>query len=166
MPASSAKSPTSGSEHPRTEQGSLRGTRLGWIDHLRDAVPWVDFEGNPGGPIPARLIGIELKALQIAASTRQPVVLMFDEAPSHPVLIGLIQSEPASRTLQETLPAKPTNSIVGQRVDVTAQTGLELRCGRAGITLDSLGRICIRGENIETRATGVNRLEGDEIELN
>ncbi|WPB76888.1 hypothetical protein KYC5002_48915 [Archangium violaceum] len=55
---------------------------------------------------------------------------------------------------------------MGQRVVFTAETGLELRCGRATITLDSMGRVRIQGENISTRATDVNRLEGDEIELN
>ncbi|MFY0562750.1 hypothetical protein ACN28E_02810 [Archangium lansingense] len=49
---------------------------------------------------------------------------------------------------------------------LTAQTGLELRCGRAAITLNSMGRVSIQGENISTRAIGVTRLEGDEIELN
>jgi hypothetical protein len=49
---------------------------------------------------------------------------------------------------------------------ISAEEGLTLRCGGATLALDSLGGIRIEGEQIETRAVHVNRIQGDEIELN
>lgn len=140
------------------------GTRLGWIDHLRGAVPWVDFEGNLGGPLPACGACVGMEALQAAASTRQQVVLVFDEKQPGPVVLSLVQPGPQPR--QEPHPSLPTGTMTGRRVEITAQQKLEIRCGGAQITLDANGAIRIQGEKIETRATNTTRLQGDEIEIN
>lgn len=142
-------------------RGLFPGTRLGWIDHLEAEVPWVDFEGNPGAPIPARSLLVGLAALQSAASTRQQVVLVFGGGSQPPELLSLVQPRLA--------PCKSrgsTSHLLGQRVVISATEQLELRCGGARISFDSLETVHIEGERLETRATGVNALRGDEIDIN
>jgi uncharacterized protein (DUF2345 family) len=64
------------------------------------------------------------------------------------------------------VPSLSPGTLTGQRVVITAEQRLELSCGGARITLDSLGAVRIQAEKVETRATRTARIQGDEIELN
>jgi hypothetical protein len=54
----------------------------------------------------------------------------------------------------------------GKRVVIDARDEIVLRCGKASITLRRNGRIVIRGTYVETRAEGVNRIQGGSVQIN
>ena len=53
-----------------------------------------------------------------------------------------------------------------EEVDLTAEREIVLRCGKASITLRRNGRVVIRGTYVETRAEGVNRVQGGSVQIN
>lgn len=56
--------------------------------------------------------------------------------------------------------------VDGQRVVIEAQDEVVIKCGRATITLRRNGKIIIKGDYVETRATGTNRIKGGSVQVN
>ena len=119
----------------------------------------VDFPGNPGGPVPARLLAaLDAPRLAAAAAGRQPAALMFERGdPTLPLLVGLVEAMPT-----------PTReaTIDGKRLVLTGEEEIELRCGEASISLKKNGKLVIRGAYVETRAKGTNRIKGGSVQIN
>ena len=137
-----------------------RGTRvcLGELVGWDERGPLVDFEGNGAGPVRARVAG-GAAGIRSATTAGQEVVLLLDERPGRPpVLLGLLQPlDPAPE-----LDAR----IDGKRVELEGKEEIVLRCGQASITLRANGRIVIRGVQVETRASGLNRIKGGSVAIN
>src|SRR4051812_7724856 len=77
------------------EETSMWGIRTGWVTGLdAEGHLWVDFAGNPSGPLRAnRTVPLEGPALREAVTSRQGVALSFDRGRrSHPIVLGLIQA--------------------------------------------------------------------------
>jgi hypothetical protein len=49
---------------------------------------------------------------------------------------------------------------------VSAKEQLVLRCGKASITLTKAGKVLIRGEYVQSRSSGVNRIRGGSVQIN
>lgn len=118
-----------------------------------DAV--VDFAGNPfGRPVAAR-----------TTTTLDPaivggdVVLLFEEGdPARPIVVGVIHPADAA-------PGVPAE-VDGERVLITAEREIVLRCGEASITLTRAGKVLIRGTCVLSRSSGANRIKGAVVEIN
>jgi hypothetical protein len=65
-----------------------------------------------------------------------------------------------------TLPSVPELLADGKRVHLEAFEEIELRCGKASITLRSNGRLIIRGAYVEIHASGTNRIKGGSVLIN
>jgi hypothetical protein len=118
------------------------GRLVGFDDATR---PLIDFEGNALGPLPAAAT-----ASYGADQLGSDVVLLFIEGdPARPLILGCLCA----------------NAEVG-RIALTAKRELELRCGRASITLTASGKIIIDGAYVSSRSTGVNRLRGAAVQIN
>ena len=137
----------------------------------------VDFDGNASSPLPARsVLALDETAIQRAISTRQPVVLLFEDgSASLPIVMGLVAAEPGAALLGELLqqPAASTASskpiearVDGKRVVIEGDHEVVLRCGDASITLRPDGKVIVRGAYIETTASGVNRIRGGNVKIN
>lgn len=86
------------------------------------------------------------------------VVVAFDAAhPDRAIVLGLIQP-PATDTVEVV--------VDGKSVVLNAHESLSLRCGDASITLNTDGKIVIRGAHVVSHAMGVNRIRGGSVELN
>lgn len=117
----------------------------------------VDFPGNPSGPRPARLlIKATARELQQAAESGCPVALVFENGdPMLPLVVGLVQA-PSAREAR----------VDGERIVLTGEEEIELRCGDASICLRKNGKLLIRGTYVETRAKGTNRIKGGSVQVN
>jgi hypothetical protein len=51
-------------------------------------------------------------------------------------------------------------------MSIEACDELELRCGKASITLRRNGRVVVRGTYVETYSQGTNRIKGATVEFN
>lgn len=143
---------------PSSPAPALPSTILGCITAYEPGQGvLVDFPGNPGSPVPARLlIGISTEALRKAAASRCPAALLFENGdPALPLIAGLVQP-----------PATQEARVDGERIVLTGEEEIELRCGDASICLRKDGKLVIRGAYVETRAKGMNRIKGGSVQIN
>ncbi|ALV07114.1 DUF6484 domain-containing protein [Roseateles depolymerans] len=145
----------SDSTSPRFE-GIVIGVLVGLVD---GSTPLVSFPGNPT----AESVAARALATLQPSDVGRRVGLMFEEGdPLRPLVMGCIAAPQAGRT------AAPLTEVAldGHTVVLRAEQRLELRCGKASITLDKDGAIELRGVNLLSRAVGRNRILGGSIDLN
>lgn len=135
--------------------GVITGMLTGFDE---SGAPLVTSGEKPAaGPLAARSV-VALSENEIG----REIILMFESGNLRkPIVMGVI--EPATRK-------KPGNSlsveIDGERVILTAEKEIVLRCGEASITLTRAGKVLIRGAYLSSRSSGVNRIKGGSIQLN
>jgi hypothetical protein len=115
----------------------------------------VDFADNSlGRPVAARTT-TTLDPSAVGAE----VVLLFEAGDSaRPLVVGVVRPP-------DTVPAVPAE-LDGERVLLTADREIVLRCGEASITLTRAGKVLIRGTYVLTRSSGANRIKGASVEIN
>jgi hypothetical protein len=98
---------------------------------------------------------------------------LFEEGdPRKPLVMGLLQQrqKEAQPSLPGDAPITPRMPIVGEvdgdRLVLTAEREIVLRCGKASITLTMAGKVIIAGEYVLSRATGMNRIKGAAVQIN
>jgi hypothetical protein len=134
------------------------GVLVGWDN----GGPLVDFEGNGRGPLRARVMGSPNQP-RPGSPAQQEVVLMVDrKSRRQPVLLGLLSPLGTDGAGTTDLEAR----VDGRRVELDGRDEVVLRCGEASITLRRNGRILIRGVQVETRASGLNRIKGGSVAIN
>jgi Domain of unknown function (DUF6484) len=136
---------------------TFNGTCLGRLAAVADGVPLVEFVHNPSLlPAPARST-VPISADQVG----EEVVLVFaDGDPAQPIILGCL--------LPPALGGERPVLSEGnkERLCVTAEREIVLRCGEASITLTRAGKIIIRGTYVMNRSTGVNQIKGGSVQIN
>lgn len=152
-------------ERPESEPSVPAGATLGWIVRVDDEGIWVDTEENRSGPLLSlSVVSLSKTELEAAITDGREAVLLFVVATGQPVLLGLRQPLPA---LEAELPTEGlTAAVDGKRVLLEGQDEVVLRCGKASLTMRRNGRIVIRGVQVESRATGRNRIKGGAVLIN
>jgi hypothetical protein len=101
---------------------------------------------------------IRLQKSQIGSD----VVLAFEYGDvAKPIITGLLW-QPEKSPTQEPVVAE----LDGQRITLTAQKEIVLRCGKASITLTQAGKVLIRGAYLSSHSSGVNRIKGGSVQIN
>jgi hypothetical protein len=151
----------------KTRQPAVRAAAgcqvcVGFLVGWDDSWPLVDFDGNPKGPMRARLSGAAPKIRPTTLGVRLEVVLLIDPRPGRPpVLLGVLR--PLSSDAD---PGDIEARVDGQRVEIEGRDEIVLRCGESSITLRRNGRVVIRGVQVESRASGINRIRGGSVSIN
>lgn len=133
--------------------GVAIGVLMGFTD---EGTPLVVFPGNLAeAAVPARTT-----AQLTPEDVGREVALLFEGGdPALPLVVGrLIRPEPVAVTVRR--------DGVEERLNLTAEREIVLRCGKASITLTRAGKVLIRGEYVSSRATGANRIKGGSVQLN
>ena len=73
-----------------------------------------------------------------------------------PIVIGLAQAPPRATTVVDRR----------ERLELTAEREVVLRCGRASITLTRAGKVLIEGDYVLSKSTGANRIKGGSVQIN
>lgn len=134
-----------------------------------EGLPLVDFEGNPSGPVPARVLAGASTTHLEDVPVQTEVLLSFEGGqPDRPILMGLLEPRKGLlRAVEAKAPALPvTASVDGQRIVLEGQDEIVLLCGEASITLRRNGRVVIRGTHIESHSSGVQRIKGAAVKVN
>ncbi|MER8810094.1 DUF6484 domain-containing protein [Mesorhizobium australicum] len=134
----------------------IDGVVIGLLIGFEDGAPLVVFVGNPRETaIAAR----SLTELDVSAIGSELALLFEDGDPARPLVVGRIV-DPAHKVRKL--------SVVrdGDRVVISGEERVELRCGLASIILEKDGRITIRGNQVTSHASGTNRIRGGAIHLN
>ncbi|WP_224363361.1 DUF6484 domain-containing protein [Hyalangium versicolor] len=158
----------------RALEEPIREPRVGSVvGTAEDGSPRVDYPGNTRGPLVARVsAGIDADTLARAADQRQQALLLFENGdPGLPILVTLLAAPSATplidAVLAEPLPLVPEEALVdGERVVIRGQEEVVLECGKASITLRRDGKIVLRGADILTVASGVQRIKGGKVQIN
>ena len=141
--------------------GALVGSLTGFDDAGRALV---DFSGNTKPhPVPAaRTVPLS------AADVGRPIVLMFEGGqPDKPILLGVVEDgKSVSRASDHADTPRVEAELDGERLVLTAEKEIVLRCGKASITLTKAGKILIRGAYLLSRSSGVNRVKGGSVQIN
>ncbi len=93
------------------------------------------------------------------------VVLSFVEGnQNHPVILGLIQNPELQ---EQSGPDKEVDvRLDGEKLTLTADREITLRCGKSSITLTRAGKIIVKGAYLSNYSTGVNRIKGGSVQIN
>jgi Domain of unknown function (DUF6484) len=146
-------------EETRLSSNARVGVLVAIADQGRS--PMVLFSGQCGKAAVLARSTVDLHSTHIG----QDVVLTFDAGDlTRPIVIGLLQSKRNGTDISR--PPRVEVEADGQRVLVTAEEQLVLRCGKASITLTKSGKVLIVGEYVSSRSSGVNRMKGGSIQLN
>jgi len=103
---------------------------------------------------------------------RRQVAVMFEQGdPALPLVMGLVHEtgrRDATRHESERQPGQRSAEVVadGDRLVLTADREITLRCGKASITLTRSGKVVIRGTYVSSRSTGVQRINGASVQIN
>lgn len=166
-PAAEAAAPEwlRGHVAPRDANGSTLIT--GHLDGVDDEgrVRFVP-EGAPDAfPVS---IGIEISdgALVRAARRMSRAAVMRTADPTARwVLVGLVRDRVSTKAL-DAKAGRLEVKMDGEKVVLEAEHDIELKCGRASITLRYDGRIELKGTHILSASRGPNRVKGATIALN
>ena len=160
-------------ERAKPEPSVPQGATLGWLVRVDEDGIWVDTEDNPSGPLLSlSVVALSRGELDAAISDRRDAVLLFVVGTGQPVLLGLRQPRPEleaelpSATRSATRSEDLAATVDGNRVHLEGKDEVVLRCGKASITMRRNGRIVIRGVQVESRATGRNRIKGGAVLIN
>ncbi|MBX4956793.1 DUF6484 domain-containing protein [Rhizobium lentis] len=134
----------------------IEGVVIGLLLGFDAGVPLVVFPGNPEEvAVRARSLA-ELTSAMVGAE----VALLFEGGDaSRPLIVGRI-IDPARRSSTATVVRD------GERVQITAEERIELRCGKATIIMEKDGHITIRGTYVTSHASAANRVRGGSVNLN
>jgi hypothetical protein len=128
----------------------------------------LDGEGRPlvALSLPGEATEIRLaraaRPLGPAEVGRQVAMLLEGGDRRRPFILGLVWN-PEPDAAEE----RPVDlALDGERLVLTADREIVLRCGEASITLTRAGKIVIRGTYLSSRSSGVNRIKGGSVQIN
>ncbi|HEX8615277.1 MAG TPA: DUF6484 domain-containing protein [Telluria sp.] len=139
--------------------GLVIGELVAMMDEGR--TPLVLFPGQPGSAAVAARSVVDLYGTHIGRS----VVLMFENNdPGRPLVMGVLRAD--EQCPLEERPGQVVVDTDGERLTVSAQQQLVLRCGTASITLTRAGKVLIKGDYVATCSSGLHRIKGGSVQIN
>ena len=120
--------------------------------------------GLPG--IPHEIVSARTTSTLLRRHIGADVVVVFDQGEvRRPIIIGVLQNPralPAAAAPEPLVPAQ----VDDQRVELTAEREIVLKCGEASITLTRAGKVIIKGAYILSRSSGYNKIKGAAVDIN
>jgi hypothetical protein len=93
------------------------------------------------------------------------VVLAFEDGDEHrPIIMGVIRH--SARRSPDAPPSPVQLDVDDNRVTITANEQLVLRCGKASLSMSKEGKVVVYGTYISSRSSGVHRIKGGSVEIN
>ena len=132
---------------PAPPEGVTIGVFAGFDDRGRPLVQVAHREAIPA------LTTVDLRP----EDDGRNVAVAFEHGNRHaPIVIGLVQTPPRATTIVDGR----------ERLEITAEREVVLRCGRASITLTRAGKVLIEGDYVLSRSKGANRIKGGSVQIN
>jgi hypothetical protein len=124
-----------------------------------DGDPWISCGGEGDEPRRARTT-----VTLAPTSVGRDVLVCFAGQDRIPVVLGVLIA-PGDLLGEATAPSLDL-VIDRQRIVLSAQQEVVLRCGKASITLTTDGKVAIKGADIVSTAGRVNRIRGGAVKIN
>jgi hypothetical protein len=100
-----------------------------------------------------------------ARNHQRALVVRTTENPNRMILIGLVR-ERVNAAARDAAPGQLEVKVDGEKVQLTAESEIELKCGKASLILRQSGRVILKGTYIVTSASGPVKIKGATIALN
>jgi len=132
----------------------------------QDDMPLVrDLPGLNREIVPAQTV-VALLSDQVGCR----VVVMFEgDDVRKPIVMGVLQ-QPQRRAVTAEPTQSPAQSVSvqadDQRLVLSAEREVVLRCGDASITLTRAGKVLIQGKYVLSRSSGYNKVKGAAVDIN
>ena len=96
------------------------------------------------------------------------VVLLFERNdPRLPIVMGVIdQRGGTGRHDPAPAPSAVSVQVDDDRMVLTAEREIVLRCGHASLTLTRAGKVLIKGTYVLSRSSGYNKIKGAAVDIN
>jgi len=123
----------------------------------------------PGIPTDKPLAAISTENLGEQNIGHEVALGFVDGDPSLPVILGLIQKTGPEEKATATVTRQDQSVDVqldGERLTLSADREIVLKCGKSSITLTRAGKIILKGEYLSTHSTGMNRIKGGSVQIN
>lgn len=154
------------------QPSEVGGFCVGQIVHItKDGRALVDYAGNQGGPVEARSVIDEKSNQDNHCQENIPVLLVFENGdPTLPIIVGIVRETlyPSTSLKEVAFSVKrPQEAILdGRKVSLDAKEEIVLRCGKSSLTLRKDGKIIVKGTQIVSQASGINKIKGASIRIN
>lgn len=147
----------------RREAERIHGVVLGRLVATIDAGPRVTY---PRCPSPGGVVARSAASLTDADVGRR-VALMFEGGePARPMLIGPIELDDEPAEVEHPALKGLVISENDQRIDIRCKKAIGLSVGKASIIVTPSGKILVRGKDLVSRASSVNRIRGATVKIN
>jgi hypothetical protein len=129
-------------------------------------------EHDNRGPRPARHVaGLSAEELIARESVGREVLLLFEEGNlDRPIVLAWMAAPGGdSVSIDTRLPepeAEREARVDGKRVVIEARQEILLRCGKGYILIREDGRIVIKGTDLLSRSSGINKIKGGAVRIN
>jgi len=121
--------------------------------------------GLPG--LPHEIVTARTTVPLLTLHIGRTLVVLFDQDDvRRPIVVGVIQDAQAGASLQPLAAPQVSADIDDQRVVLTAEREIVLRCGEASITLTRAGKVIIKGTYVLSRSSGYNKIKGATVDIN
>ena len=145
----------------------ISGIVIGTLSEpAEDGRPRVHYPGIPANEPLAAMSTENLGEQNIG----HEVALGFvDGDPALPIILGLIQKTTVSdhvAPVQAPQDQKVNVQLDGERLTLSADHEIVLKCGKSSITLTRAGKVILKGTYLSTHSTGMNRIKGGSVQIN
>ncbi len=164
-------------------EGLLNGNIISGHEAVTGCLDGLDEEGQvfflPDGqtesvPVIIASTDTDEALIEGCLAGRRALALRLAGGAERLALVGFIRERvvdrPAERILENlsvSPAATPSEAVVdGQVVSFEASEQIVLKCGKGSITLRKDGKIVIKGTNLLSRSTGINRIKGGQVNIN
>lgn len=149
------------------DSGAINGIVIGTLEEMaEDGNPLVYYPGIPGGqPLPA----VSANGLSNPKTGIEVALGFVNGDPARPIVLGQIQKtiEHDTRKSQHESEYQVVDvKLDGDRLTLTAEREIVLKCGNSSITLTRAGKVIVKGDYLATHSTGVNRIKGGSVQIN
>jgi hypothetical protein len=134
-----------------------------------DGQPLVRHPLDPSGRILLARTTVPVTSEQV----EREVVIAFESGDiERPIVLGVLRRpvdhESAEPRVASSTVARPIlqATLDGERLVLTADQEIVLRCGKASLTLTRAGKVLLQGTYLLSRSSGVNRIKGGSVQIN
>ncbi len=156
-----------GNPNPANERGLYLGTLLGERADGRlrvridDGRAVREIDALTAAPVEAKDVGCSVVVALVEGGEAVPIVLGVVRNSASPVARSAPVAVEASSEERE-----PTVSLDGERLVLSAEREIVLRCGKASLTLTKEGKVVLRGAYLLSRSSGVHKIKGGSVQIN
>jgi hypothetical protein len=142
----------------------VRGAQVGRIVAVApDGAFLVDYPATMTGAQPALLAASAPSAASEEVIGRHVVLLFEDGRPERPIIVGWVAPGSSERAAA---PPHRDIRVDGRRIVLAGDEEIQLRCGKASLTLTADGKVVVAGVNVVSHARATNRIRGAAVRVN